>query len=109
MPSNGVDGIFGNQTRQAFHEFKELTYQDKLDTIGPSSAKLLLELKFLPNEVEIIKKIQAEGVYGKTITQQQLTDLNQCLARFEINTLLACAISCLKRLTKAAGYNGLRN
>lgn len=80
-----VDGIYDPQTRTAFTLFKQATHQQDPDQLGPGSAKLLIELKQLPNG-GFLSKAQAEGIYGRPIQVQQLKDLNDCLARFQINT-----------------------
>ncbi|PZV22011.1 MAG: chitinase [Snowella sp.] len=86
LPSNGVDGIYGPQTKQAFEQFKQQTHEGEPDTIGAGSAKTLLELNTLPAGNNLISNNQAESIYGHSITDQQLADLNSCLNRFEINT-----------------------
>lgn len=86
LPANGVDGLYGPKTRAAFHQFKQRTNQGELDTLGAGSAKLLLELEELPGGGDLISKEQAKAIYGRYPTDQQLTDLNACLHRFEINT-----------------------
>lgn len=86
LSDKGVDGIFGPNTQSAFHQFKTRTHQGELDTIGPGSAKLLIEIEELPGGSESITKAQAEAIYGRTITEGQLQDLNACLSRFAINT-----------------------
>lgn len=48
LPPNGVDGIYGPQTQNAFAQFKKATNQSNPDKLGPGSAKILLELKELP-------------------------------------------------------------
>jgi len=89
LPESGVDGIFGANTRAAFHEFKARTNQGQPDTLGAGSAKLLIELKALPGKAiagiqPIITIVQAKAVYGWAITAQQFIDLNACLRRFDI-------------------------
>lgn len=86
LPSNGIDGIYGPQTKLAFEQFKKRTNEGELDTLGTGSAKLLLELQQLPGGSQLISKAQAESIYGHVISDEQLTDLNSCLNRFEINT-----------------------
>ena len=87
LPRNGVDGLYGPQTKEAFEQFKQRTHEKELDTLGAGSAKLLLELKELPGGGNLISKTQAEYIYGNdSISDEQLADLNKCLNRFEINT-----------------------
>ena len=43
-----VDGIYGQNTCNAWAKFKELTHQSDSDTIGAGSAKLLIETHELP-------------------------------------------------------------
>jgi putative chitinase len=81
-----IDGIYGVQTQTAFTQFKQATHQNDLDRLGPSSAKLLIELKNLPGRGGWLTKAQAEAIYGRFIQVQQLKDLNDCLDRFQINT-----------------------
>lgn len=82
----GVDGIYGSQTRNAFIQFKQATNQNDLDKLGPGSAKILIELKELPGGKGLLSKAQAESIYGRSIQVHQLKDLNGCLKRFQINT-----------------------
>jgi len=56
LPANGVDGIYGSQTKQAFEEFKQKIKEGELDTLGSYSAKFLLELKELPGGNNLISK-----------------------------------------------------
>jgi putative chitinase len=91
LPSNGVDGIYGANTKQAFVRFKELTHQGNPEQLGSGSAKLLLELKELPGGKplegkQLISAAQAQGVYGRAASDRQLKDLNNCLNQFKINT-----------------------
>ncbi|OPF17208.1 chitinase [Microcystis aeruginosa KW] len=86
LPANGVDGIYGSQTKQAFEQFKQKIKEGELDTLGASSAKFLLELKELPGGNNLISKAQAESIYSNVISDGQLADLNSCLNRFDINT-----------------------
>ena len=48
LSPNGVDGIYGSQTQNAFVQFKKATNQSDPDKLGPGSAKTLIELKELP-------------------------------------------------------------
>jgi putative chitinase len=86
LDTAGVDGLYGPVTRQAFEEFKQRTGEAEPDTLGPGSAKLLLELKEFPASSDIVSKAQAEYIYGNPITDRQLADLNACLNRFAITT-----------------------
>ncbi len=86
LSPTSVDGVYGTQTHQAFIQFKEFTHQANPHELGPGSAKVLIELKELPNGAELISKVQAEYIYGCSIHFQQLQDLNACLKQFRINT-----------------------
>lgn len=81
-----VNGIYGSQTKTAFTQFKQATNQKDVDTLGPGSAKILIELKQLPGGKGLLSRPQAEYIYGRSIQVQQLKDLNDCLNRFQINT-----------------------
>ena len=86
LTPNGVDGLYGPHTKEAFEQFKQRTHEEELDTLGSGSAKLLLKLKELPGGGNLISKNQAEYIYAHSISDKQLADLNSCLNRFEINT-----------------------
>lgn len=77
-----VDGICGNQTLTTFAVFKATHHLGEPDFLGPTTAKKLLEVA----NSKIITKGQAETIFGSTISDRLLTDLNNCLIRFEINT-----------------------
>lgn len=87
-----VDGIVGNNTKKAWTNWKQANHQNNLDMIGDGSLDLFREqvesatrTKFIKPK-QLVSKAQAEQVYGRTITESQLLDLNNCLARFSINT-----------------------
>lgn len=86
LSPEGVDGLYGAQTENAFTQFKQATHQNNPDELGPGSAKILIELKELPGGGELLSRAQAEAVYGRSIQVHQLKDLNDCLNRFQINT-----------------------
>ena len=86
LPANEVDGIYGPQTEQAFHEFKKRVHEGEPNELGAGTAKLLIETKTLPGGNDLISKSQAEYIYGNVISPEQFSDLNSCLNRFQINT-----------------------
>ncbi|AVQ71637.1 chitinase [Microcystis sp. MC19] len=83
LPINGIDGIYGPQTQQAFHQFKQNKHESEPELLGPGTAHLLLALKDVP---DLITKTQTEYIYGNRISDSELSDLNACLKLFEINT-----------------------
>jgi putative chitinase len=121
LPPNGVDGIYGMNTKEAFEEFKQLTNQGNPDQLGAGSAKLLLELKELPGDKQLISASVAQGVYGRAVSDTQLKDLNKCLNHFQINTpprmrhfLSQTAhesggLKYLKELANGNAYNGRKD
>jgi putative chitinase len=121
LPPNGVDGIYGIHTKEAFVEFKKLTNQGNPDQIGSGSAKLLLELKELPGGKHLISASVAQGIYGRELSESQLKDLNQCLNEFQINTpprmrhfLSQTAhesggLKWLKEIADGSAYNGRKD
>ena len=76
-----LDGIYGPATKAAFEKFKKANYLSNPGDLGPTTAQ-----KLLASPKQLVNKAQAEGVYGRTITDAQLADLNRCLIKFEINT-----------------------
>lgn len=80
--SLAIDGIVGAKTIAAFHDFKAENYLGDLDTLGATTAAKLLGAKpeLLATEYQI------ETIFGRQITANQLADLNNCMARFKINT-----------------------
>jgi putative chitinase len=86
LSPEGIDGIYGSQTHNAFTQFKKATNQNDPDKLGPGSAKILIELKDLPGSGGLLSKAQAEGIYARSLQPHQLKDLNDCLNRFQINT-----------------------
>ena len=113
-----VDGIYGDQTHTAFTEFKQAIHQDDPDQIGPSSAKMLIELKALPGVRGLLSKAQTEAIYGRSMQVQQFKDLSDCLNRFQVNTLArirhflsqtACesgGLRCMAEIGNGAEYKG---
>lgn len=85
LPDKGIDGLYGPQTKEAFEQFKQITYEANPDTLGAGSAKKLLETKEL-HDHNLVSKSQAEQIYGNSISNEQLRDLNLCLNRFKIST-----------------------
>lgn len=76
------DGIPGKRTIGQFQQFKIDNYLGDLDTLGVTTAAKLLgtQLQLLVSE------FQAETIFKRQITLQQLADLNNCLRRFDIDT-----------------------
>jgi putative chitinase len=127
LPSNGVDGIYGIHTKEAFVQFKELTHQGNPDQLGSGSAKLLLELKELPGGLtsnggkQLISASVAQGIYGRAVSESQLKDLNKCLNEFQINTSSRMrhflsqtahesgGLKWLKELADGSAYNGRKD
>lgn len=83
-PRNSIDGDWGPNSQRAIIQFCKDNHLDNWETgkYGPSFAQKLMEAK----PVGIITKPQAEAIFGKSISDAQLKDLNSCLKRFEINT-----------------------
>ena len=77
-----IDGIPGVKTIAAFHQFKADNFLGDLDTLGATTAAKLLGAK----PQLLITEHEAETVFGRQITLQQLADLNNCCARFDIVT-----------------------
>ncbi len=76
------DGIAGKRTLGQFQRFKTDNYLGDLDTLGATTAAKLLGAQ----PQLLVSEIQAEQIFRRQITQQQLADLNNCCARFDINT-----------------------
>lgn len=77
-----IDGIPGPKTTAAFHKFKTENFLGDLDTLGATTAAKLLGAK----PELLISEYQIETIFGRQVTTQQLADLNNCCARFQINT-----------------------
>ena len=70
---------------------------------------------------DILTRQQAQSVYGRTLTDQQFEDLNDCLNRFEINTVQRVrhflsqtghesgGLQFMKELANGQAYNGRRD
>lgn len=84
LPANGIDGIYGSQTKKAFEVFKKIFNQANVDVIGGGSAKLLIETKQMP-----------EGLTLQAIVSKELT--------FPIDYLKQDTILCKEIQTKLAG------
>jgi putative chitinase len=83
-----VDGLWGPQTEAAIAEFCKALNLNNAQTklLGSTFAKRLIETKEV-SRGQLITKAQAEYVFGNPIHFNELKDLNDCLSRFEINTL----------------------
>lgn len=77
-----VDGVPGPKTIAAFHSFKTDNYLGDLDTLGATTVAKLLDTE--PHL--LVTEQEAETIFGRNITLQQLADLNNCLHRFDICT-----------------------
>lgn len=77
-----IDGIPGVKTIAAFHQFKADNFLGDLDTLGATTAAKLLGAK----PELLVSEREAETIFGRQITLQQLADLNNCCARFDIVT-----------------------
>lgn len=76
-----IDGICGVKTLLHFYAFKKNHNLADPDYLGATTAQALLDsIKVL------ITEKQAETIFNNQITPLQLTDLNNCLSRFSINT-----------------------
>jgi putative chitinase len=83
-----VDGILGSRTERELQQFCKDQHLDTFLTtqepvFGQTFAKRMIETKSRP---AIVTRAQAEYVYGSTIGNGLMADLNACLARFRINT-----------------------
>lgn len=78
-----VDGLWGPRTQQAIAQFCKDHHLNNYQTgeYGPTWAKALNDARR-----ELITEAQAESIFGRSILQSHLADLNSCLVRFEINT-----------------------
>jgi putative chitinase len=84
--SGAVDGIVGPKTKLEWAKWKATVYQGEPDYIGTGSLELFREKVASFQSKQLVTKSQAESVYGRPITDAQLSDLNACLNRFGINT-----------------------
>lgn len=76
------DGIAGNRTIGQFQQFKINNHLGDLDTLGATTAAKLLGAQ----PQLLVSESQAESIFGRQITLNQLADLNNCLQRFDIDT-----------------------
>lgn len=118
LPFKGIDGIYGPQTKKAFHTFKKKSWLGKPDSLGPSTAKKLLTHVA---EENIISKPEAEKIYGRKITEEQYQDLNECMELFDITTIERIThflaqtahesggLKWLKELASGSAYEGRRD
>ena len=75
-------GIANPQTVEAFQRFKINNFLGDLNTIGPTTIAKLLNAR----PQLLVSEYEAETVFGRQITLNQLADLNNCLNRFDIIT-----------------------
>lgn len=73
------------------------------------------------SNVELITEVQADEIFGRTPTSEQMKDLNACLVRFQINTpvrmrhfLSQCAhesggLKYVKEIASGEAYNGRKD
>lgn len=115
-----VDGIYGPKTLLAIAQFCDGVHLDNHQSLkyGPTFAKELLEA---PTHKLLITRATAEAVFGRAITDRQLEDLNDCLRKFEINTVARIrhflsqiahesgGLRWLKELASGADYEGRRD
>lgn len=114
-----VDGLMGKKTSTAWQDFKLFRH---LETVEPSSVKeLMLEVKKPVAGKQLITAAKAKAIFGRTPTAKQMTDLNACLDKFQINTparmrhfLSQCAhesagLRYTKELASGKAYNGRRD
>lgn len=78
-----ADGIVGAETLAAFAKFKKESYLTKPDVLGAGTASLLSAR----TKSYVIRKDQAEAIFGRKISQRQYLDLELCLNIFQINTI----------------------
>lgn len=86
-PKDQIDGIWGSLTESAIATFCSSHHLDNAKTglFGATFAKALLNAK--PVEItSLITADQARRIFERSITTEQLADLNACLVRFQINT-----------------------
>lgn len=77
-----IDGIPGNKTIAAFHQFKSDNFLGDLDTLGATTAAKLMGVK--PRL--LISEERAENFFGRQLALQEIADLNNCCYRFNITT-----------------------
>ncbi len=86
-----IDGIFGPITLEAVRSFQRKKQLADDGIVGAATWAELYRLK--PEEVQVVERKewitlpQARAIFGRSPTQEQLDDLNDCLERFEITTL----------------------
>lgn len=117
-PKASVDGIWGRLSESAIAIFCSTHHLNNPTTglFGASFAKALLSAK--PITASHLTADQAKRIFGRTITPDQLSDLNACLVRFEINTPArirhfvaqiaheSCGLKYLKELASGIAYEG---
>lgn len=75
-----ADGIYGEQTRVAFTNFKKAHNLGEPEWLGVTTVeRLLSQFK------ELVTESQAEAIFERQITVPQLRDLNSCLHKFKID------------------------
>lgn len=79
-----VDGLYGKKTASAWEGFKKDNWLAQPEEIGLASYLLLK--KESDKKKELVTFAQAQAIYGRSLSESQLTDLNDCLDRFQINT-----------------------
>lgn len=113
-----IDGLWGPHSEGAIAQFCQAHHLDNFKTgkYGATWAKALLEAKG-----QLITEAQAKAIFGRQITQAQMTDLNSCLVRFEINTPArlrhfmsqiaheSAGLKFLKELASGDAYEGRRD
>lgn len=85
-----IDGIAGPNTHKAWAQFKRAAKHINLDKVGSESLADLAHAVKLARETkgQYVTASQAEMIFGRQITQDQLIDLNKCLEKFDITTSL---------------------
>lgn len=106
-----ADGIYGEQTKTAFTNFKKAHNLGKLDWLGVTTVNRLLS-----QFDQLITEAQAEAIFERQITVPQLRDLNSCLTRFKISNPArlrhfmaqiaheSCGLKFLKELATGEAY-----
>lgn len=126
-PKDSIDGIWGPLTEKAIASFCSAHHLNNATTglFGATFAKALLKALLKAEtpitSLNLITADRARRIFGRSITPEQLADLNACLARFQINTptrirhFLAqiahesSGLKWLKELASGAAYEGRRD